>query len=104
MFFVLHYFHIADAVWRVAALLAGAVFVGCLCRGHLCRGLREKYPNARWIGLLAVGLAIATFGVIARFVVPGAEEGSFTLIFFIPAGVCIAVFVLINRRDPDVAR
>jgi hypothetical protein len=104
LFFALDYFRITDAVWRVAALLAGAVFAGYLGRGHLCRRLRQRYPKARWIGLLAVGIAIATFGVIARFVVPGAEEGSFTLAFIIPAGACIATFVIINRKDPDVTR
>ena len=104
LFFALDYFRITDTVWRVVALLAGAVFVGYLCRGYLCRSLRQKYPNARWIGLLAVGFAIVTFGVIARFVVPGAEEGSLTLSFIVPAGVCIATFVIINRRDPDVTR
>ena len=65
-FFALHYFQVTDTVGRVVALLAGAVFVGHLSRGHLCRGLRQEYPNARWIGLLAVGFAIATFGVIAQ--------------------------------------
>jgi hypothetical protein len=104
LFLALHYFHIAETAWRVVAVLAGAVFVGYLCRGQLCRMLRQRYPNARWIGLLAVGFAIATFGVIARFVVPGAEEGAFTLAFILPAGACIATFVIINRRDPDVTR
>ena len=102
LFLALHYFHIADTAYRVAAVLVGAVFVGYLSRGQLCRSLRQRYPNARWIGLLAVGFAIITFGVIARFVVPGADEGTFTLAFIPPAGACIATFVIINRRDPDV--
>ncbi len=104
LFLALHHFHIAETAWRVVAVLVGAVFVGYLCRGQLCRSLRQRYPNARWIGLLAVGLAIVTFGVIARFVVPGAEESAFTLAFILPAGACIATFVIINRRDPDVTR
>ena len=104
LFLALHQFHIAETAWRVLAVLAGAVFVGYLCRGQLCRVLRQRYPNARWIGLLAIGFAIATFGVIARIVVPGAEEGTFTLAFLLPAGTCIAAFVIINRRDPDVTR
>ena len=104
LFLALHYFHITETAYRVVAVLAGAVFVGYLCRGQLCRKLRRRYPNARWIGLLAVGFAIATFGVIARFVVPGADEGAFTTAFILPAGACIATFVIINRRDPDVTR
>jgi hypothetical protein len=104
LFLALHYVTIAETAWRVVAVMAGAVFVGYLCRGQLSRSLRQQYPNARWIGLLAVGLAIAAFGVIARFVVPGAEEGAFTLAFILPAGGCIATFVIINRSDPDVTR
>ena len=104
LFLALHHFHIAETVWRVVAVFGGAVFVGFLCRGQLCRALRQRYPNARWIGLLAVGFAIGTFGVIARFVVPGAEEGAFTLAFILPAGVCIATFVIVNRRDSDVTK
>jgi hypothetical protein len=82
----------------------GAVLVSYLCRGHVCRSLRTKYPNARWIGLLAVGFAIAAFGFLARFVVPHADERAFTLAFILPAGACIATFVIINRKDPDVIR
>ena len=102
LFLALHFFPITGTALRIAAVLAGAVFVGYLCRGQLCRALRQRYPNARSIGLLAVGFAILTFGGIARFLVPGADEGSFTLAFILPAGACIATFVAINRRDPDV--
>ena len=104
LFFALEYFQITATVWRAVTLLSGAVFVGYLCRGHLCRSLRRKYPNARWIGLLAIGLSIASFWATARLVVPGAEDGSLTLVFIIPAGACIATFVFINRKDPNVTR
>ena len=104
LFLALHYLGITDAVWRIVAILAGAVSVGYLCRGHLARGLRQKYPNARWVGLVAVGFTIATFGAIAHFVVPSADESTITSAFFIPAGLCIAAFVFINRKDPDVTR
>ena len=104
LFSALHQFRIAETAWRIVAILPGAVFVGYLCRGQLCRVLRQRYPNTRWMGLLAVGFAIAAFGGIARFVVPGAEEGAFTLAFVLPAGACIATFVIINRKDPDVTR
>src|SRR5437016_14565784 len=97
IFFALDYFHITEAVWRVFALLSGAIFVGYLCRGYVCRSLRGKYPNARWIGVLAVGFAITTFGVIARFVVPGAEEGQSILAFIVPSAVCVAAFLIVNR-------
>jgi hypothetical protein len=100
----LHFFPIARTALRIAAVFAGAAFVAYLARGQLCRVLLRQYPNAHRIGLLACGFAVATFGVIARFVVPGAEEGAFTLAFILPAGACIAAFVIINRRDPDVTR
>jgi hypothetical protein len=104
LFLALHYYQIADTVWRIVAVLAGALFVGYLCRGQLCRTLRLRYPNARWVGLLAIGFAIVTFGVIARFAVPGTEEGAFTLAFILPAGACIATFVIANRKDSDVTK
>jgi hypothetical protein len=104
VFLALHYFPIAETALRVAAVLAGAVSVGYLSRGQLCRALRQRYPNARWIGLLAVGFAVLTFGGIARFLIPGAEESGFTLAFILPAGACIATFVIVNRRHPDVIR
>lgn len=104
VFLALQYFPIAETALRVAAVLAGAVSVGYLSRGQLCRTLRQRYPNARWIGLLAVGFAILTFGGIARLVVPGAETTSFTLAFILPAGACLATFVIVNRSHPDVTR
>jgi hypothetical protein len=104
LFLALHYFPIAETAYRVVVVLAGAVFVGYLCRGQLCRALRRQYPNVRWIGLLAAGFAVLTFGGVARFIVPGGEEGSFTLAFILPAGACLATFVIINRKDPDVTR
>ena len=104
LFLTLNYFHIAEKAWRIAMLLAGAVFVGYLIRGQTCRVLRRQYPNARWIGLLAVGLSIMTFGCIARWLVPGGHESMFTMAFILPAGVCIFAFVIINRKDPDVTR
>jgi|JI10StandDraft_1071094.scaffolds.fasta_scaffold351516_2 hypothetical protein len=104
LFLILHFFPIAETAWRIIAIIAGAVFVGYVCRGRLSRSLRTRYPNARWIGLLAVGLAIAMFGVIARFVVSKADENATTLAFILTAGACIATFVVVNRQDPDVAR
>jgi peptidoglycan/LPS O-acetylase OafA/YrhL len=97
-------FAITDTVVRVITITAGALVVGSLCRGQLCHNLRARYPNARWIGLLAVGLAIGTFGIIARFVIPEADDDGLTLMFTLAAAACIAIFVVINRRDPDVVR
>jgi len=104
LFLALHYYHIAETVWRIVAVLAGALFVGYLCRGQLCRTLRLRYPKARWVGILAIGFAIVSVGVIARFAVPGAEEGAFTLAFILPAGACIATFLMANRKAPDVTK
>ena len=104
LFLALRRYPISQTAWRIVAVLAGALVVGYLCRGQLCRTLRQRYPKARWIVLLALGFSIAIFGVVARFTVPGAEEGTFTLAFILPAGACIATFVIVNRRDPDIRR
>jgi hypothetical protein len=104
VFLMLHHFDISGTGYRVFTLLLAAVIVGYLWRGRLCRTLRQRYPRARWIPLLAVGFTIAGFGVIARFVLPQGDEGWFTLAFILPAGACIAAFVIINRRDPDVIK
>ncbi|MFO1040649.1 MAG: hypothetical protein U0941_02635 [Planctomycetaceae bacterium] len=98
LFWTLRYFHITDTGYRVISILVVAVFVAYLCRGTFCRSLRRQYPNARWIGLLAVGFSIATFGTAARFIVPGADQGSLTLGYIVMAGACIATFVIISER------
>lgn len=100
----LHYFHIAEPAWRMTVIIGGAILVGSLCRGSLCRGFRLRYPNARWLGLLAVGWVLAMFGVFARFIIRGADDRTLTLALLVPGGGCIATFLLINQRDPDVWR
>jgi len=55
-----------------------------------------------WLGVAWV--TIAAFAAIAQFAVPGADDSSFVLSFMIPAGVCIAIFVFINRKDPTVTK
>ena len=102
VFLALQHFDVSGIGYRVVMLLLAAVMAGYLWRGQLGRTLRRRFPNARWIPLLAVGFTIAGFGVIARFVLPQADDGWFTLAFILPAGACIVAFVIINRRDPDV--
>ena len=104
LFWTFRYFQITDTAYRVISIMVVAVVVAYLCRGTLCRSLRRQYPNARWIGLLAVGISVATFGTAARFIVPGADQGALTLGYILTAGACIATFVIINRSDPDVTR
>jgi hypothetical protein len=104
VFLALDRLGIAEIAWRVVILLSGAVFAGWLCRGRLCRVLRRRYPNARWIALLAVGLSVLAFGFLARILFPWAEEGMFTPAFLVLSGGCVAAFLLVNRRDPDVLK
>ncbi|MBI3985375.1 MAG: hypothetical protein HY343_00510 [Lentisphaerae bacterium] len=68
----------------------------------MCRALRQRYPNARWIPLLAVGFSIGIFGVIARFVLPHADDASFTLSFIVPMGVGFGILPIL--AFPSVPR
>jgi len=101
---VLNGVHIAETSWRIAAFRLDAVGVGHLCRDHLCRALRRRFPTARWVGLPAVGFAILTLKVLARFVDSGADEGAFPPILNPAAGVCIGAFVIVNRNDTAATR
>src|SRR5437867_6288552 len=55
-----------DAVWRIFLVLFAGAYFGYVLRGMLSQNLKERYPNARWIGLLSVGLVVATLGVVVR--------------------------------------
>src|SRR5690349_24789172 len=55
-----------NAFWRVLLVVYAGAYFGYVVRGRLFANLRERYPNARWIGLLSVGLSVMTLGVLSR--------------------------------------
>lgn len=93
-----------DAAWRVCLVLFAGAYFGYVLRGMLSQNLREHYPNARWIGLLSVGLVVATFGGTVRMAFPATQGGLVDIVWLSMSFVCILAFVVINRRDPDVLR
>ena len=93
-----------DAVWRVSLVLFAGAYFGYVIRGRLLQNLRSQYPNARWIGLLSIGFVVATLGVVARMAFPATQGGLLDIVWLSLSFVCILIFVVINRRDPDVLR
>lgn len=86
---------------RVWFLLIGALSLGSL-RGIYKGKLRKKYPAARWLPVLTIGQSFLIVGVAALLMLPGVGNPGIALIFLLPAIVCIATFVYVNRGDPDV--
>jgi hypothetical protein len=92
-------------VWGVVAgvVLCG-VYGGYLLRGVAADRLRETYPNARWHGLLSVGMATMTLGVAARMAFPQVQGGVLDLAWLGVSFSSILAFVVANRHDGDVIR
>ncbi|MGI9458179.1 MAG: hypothetical protein ACR2NU_16565 [Aeoliella sp.] len=65
-----------NVVWRLALILFGVIYFGCVIQGTLEERLREQYPNARYIVLFTIGLVVAAAGVICRMAFP-ANQGGF---------------------------
>ncbi len=99
-----YFFGIANPVLYTLLLLGAASFTGYLCRGTLCRMLKNQYPNARWTPLLAIGFSLCGFGALAQFLAPEGIRNTVILALLLPAGICIATFVVANKNDPDVMR
>lgn len=99
---VSYWLGVGEVAAKTMMLLSGAFSVGFFARGHACRALRHKYPNARWIPLVAIGLAFASFLPIAMIVLPKGISNGAMLPFVLAAGGCLATFVIRNRHDPDV--
>src|SRR5688572_25315925 len=98
------YFGWLDAFWRVCFVLFAGAYFGYVFRGMLTQNLSERYPNARSIGLVSVGLVAAALGVFVRMTFPDTQGGVVDIVWLSLSFVCILTFVVINRRDPDVLR
>jgi hypothetical protein len=88
----------------VAGVLLGGVYGGYLLRGFASKRLRERYPNARWHGLLSIGMATLTLGVATRMAFPQVQGPSFDLAWLGVSFCSILAFVVANRHDDDVVR
>jgi hypothetical protein len=93
-----------DAAWRVSLVVFAGLYFGYVVRGSFAQNLQERYPNARFIGLLSVGLVVATLGVFTRMVFPNTQGGRLDIVWLAISFVSILTFVVINRHDPDVLR
>ena len=86
----------------VCALLIFGIYGGYLLRGVLAQQFREKYPGARWIGLLTVGFSTATIGVTTRMAFPDRIGPVFDLAWLGVSFFSILAFVIANRRNLHV--
>ncbi|MGN6545034.1 MAG: hypothetical protein ACTHK7_08285 [Aureliella sp.] len=93
-----------DATSRIVLVVGGGVYFGYALREHLGRKLRLRYPRASWHVLLAIGLCVATAGVIARMALPAMQGSPLDLAWIVVSFVSILAFVVINRHDSDVLR
>ena len=90
--------------WRIVLVLFAGGYFGYALRGTLTQSIAERYPMARCRGLLAVGMVVLTLGVLARFSFPESQTTPLDAIWLSTAFVCILLFIIINRKDPDVFR
>ena len=89
--------------WILALLFCG-IYGGCLLRGVLARRLHEKYPGARHVWLLSVGMTTMFIGVVARMAFPTIQGRAFDLAWVVLSFLTILTFVIINRKDQNVLR
>jgi len=66
--------------------------------------LREKYPTAKHLWLLSIGLMTSLIGIIARMAFPGWQGTGFDLTWLGTAFFSILAFVLVNHRNKDVVQ
>ncbi len=89
---------------RAVAVLLCAMYGGFLVRGVASQRLREQYPGARWVWLLAAGLTTIAVGVAARMAFQTIQSSTFDLAWLGASFFLILAFVLANRKDKNVVR
>jgi hypothetical protein len=95
------WFHV---VARILFIGLGALYWGFVFRGRLHDSLRQKYPHAQALLLLAIALVTLTLGVVVRMTFPAVQGGVFDLVWLSTAFCFILAFVVVNRRDRDVVK
>ncbi len=69
---------------------------------RLIGALRQKYPTAKQLWLLSIGMATVLVGVTARMAFPSWQGAGFDLSWLGVAFFSILAFVLVNRGNKDV--
>jgi hypothetical protein len=90
--------------WRGILVVFAAVYFGYALRGVFAHNLRAKYPNAKSIWLLSVGMTSVLLGVLARMLLPSLQGVLTDYVWIIVSFSTILAFVVINRHDPDVLK
>ena len=96
------YLGIAHLWGRITAIMILGIYGGYVLRGTAADRLREKYPGARWIWLLAAGMTTAALGVASRMAFPAIQGTAFNLAWIGVSFVTILVFIVANRNNPAV--
>ena len=78
------------------------LFFGLAIGPRIAGRLRQKYPTAKQLWLLSVGVATSLVGVTARMAFPAWQGGGFDLVWVGAAFVFILAFVLVNRANKEV--
>ena len=89
---------------RVCAVLMCGFFCGYLFRGLTAQRFRERYPDARWIWLLTIGQTSLVVGVATILAFPNRLRTLFDVAWLAMSFLSILLFVVINRRNPNVFR
>ena len=102
VFLVLDRLDLSSAAINMVALVGAAMFFSFFVSGGVRRVVGHRYPSARHKWLLSVAFTFLGFYGVARFVVARIGDGPITLIFVLPAGACLAAFLVIDRHDTSV--
>lgn len=93
-----------DAIGRGILIVFGGVYFGYVLRGTVTGNLRRKYPNAKHVWLVSIGLTGATLGVIVRMLMPSLQGGFVDYVWIVLAFTTILAFVIINRDVSDILK
>ena len=89
---------------RGILVVFAAVYFGYALRGVFARSLRAKYPNAKSIWLLSIGMTSVLLGMLARMLLPSLHGVTTDYVWIVVSFMTILAFVVINRHDPDVLK
>lgn len=92
--------------WFATAYIWGRILIpllfGVALGPRIVGQLRQRYPTAKQLWLLSIGMATMLAGVTARMAFPSWQGIAFDLPWLGVAFSSILVFVLVNRGNKDV--